>query len=221
MTGRKKMIFCDFDGTITNSDNIIAIMKKFAPAEWDTIKNQVLSQEISIKEGVGKMFSLLHSDKKEEITSYIINHAEIREGFKEFVNYTKSQQIPLYIVSGGIDFFVKPLLKDYVEEEHIYCNHSDFTADTITILWPYPCDDQCDNDCGCCKPSIIRSLNNKETFHIVIGDSITDLEAAKHADQVFARDFLIEKCKEQSIAFTPFETFIDVVESLKKQEVKK
>ncbi|MEC1069527.1 2-hydroxy-3-keto-5-methylthiopentenyl-1-phosphate phosphatase, partial [Priestia megaterium] len=25
-------IFCDFDGTITNSDNIISIMKQFAPS---------------------------------------------------------------------------------------------------------------------------------------------------------------------------------------------
>ncbi|KMJ58254.1 2-hydroxy-3-keto-5-methylthiopentenyl-1-phosphate phosphatase [Bacillus sp. LL01] len=219
MTVKKQMIFCDFDGTITNSDNIIAIMKKYAPKEWDDIKDKVLSQEISIKEGVGKMFALLPSDQKEDISNYIINHAEIREGFKEFVAFTKEEGIPLYIVSGGIDFFVEPLLEELVEEENIYCNGSDFTGEKINILWPHSCDSGCENDCGCCKPSIIRKLAEPNTYKIVIGDSITDLEAAKLADQVIARDFLIEKCEEYSIPFLPFETFFDVMEILKKREV--
>ncbi|WP_404350872.1 2-hydroxy-3-keto-5-methylthiopentenyl-1-phosphate phosphatase [Sutcliffiella horikoshii] len=219
MTVNKQMIFCDFDGTITNSDNIIAIMKKFAPEEWDEIKNQVLSQEISIKNGVGKMFALLPSEKKEAITKYILVHAEIREGFKEFVAFTKEEGIPLYIVSGGIDFFVEPLLEGLIEEANIYCNRSDFSGEKINILWPHACDAYCDNDCGCCKPSIIRKLAETNTYKIVIGDSITDLEAAKLADQVIARDFLIKKCEEHSIAFSPFETFYDVMDILKKREV--
>ncbi|NMH75516.1 2-hydroxy-3-keto-5-methylthiopentenyl-1-phosphate phosphatase [Bacillus sp. RO2] len=219
MTGKKPMIFCDFDGTITNSDNIIAIMKKFAPEEWDDIKNKVLSQEISIKEGVGKMFALLPTKQREVITEYIVSHAEIRDGFKEFVAFTKEEGIPLYIVSGGIDFFLEPLLAGVIEETSIYCNKSDFSGETINILWPHACDDNCNNDCGCCKPSIIRKLAEPDTHKIVIGDSITDLEAAKLADQVIARDFLIQKCEEQSIAFSPFETFYDVMDTLKKREV--
>lgn len=219
MTAKKPMIFCDFDGTITNSDNIIAIMKKFAPAEWDDIKNKILSQEISIKEGVGKMFALLPSEKKEVISEYILAHAEIRDGFREFVAFTKEEGIPLYIVSGGIDFFVEPLLDGVVEEANIYCNHSDFSGETINILWPHACDEECNNDCGCCKPSIIRKLAETDTYKIVIGDSITDLEAAKLADQVIARDFLIKKCEEHSIPFSPFETFYDVMDILKKREV--
>lgn len=55
----KPIIFCDFDGTITNSDNIIAIMKKFAPPGWEELKDGVLKQKISISTGVGKMFSCL------------------------------------------------------------------------------------------------------------------------------------------------------------------
>ncbi len=219
MTVRKPMIFCDFDGTITNSDNIIAIMKKFAPEEWDEIKNKVLSQEISIKEGVGRMFALLPSERKEDISEYIINHAKIRDGFKEFVTFTKEEGIPLYIVSGGIDFFVEPLLQGLVEEGNIYCNGSDFSGGKINILWPYSCDEKCDNDCGCCKPSIIRKLADSNSHKIVIGDSITDLEAAKLADQVIARNFLIKKCEEHAIVYSPFETFYDVMEILKKREV--
>ncbi|QFT88515.1 2-hydroxy-3-keto-5-methylthiopentenyl-1-phosphate phosphatase [Bacillus sp. THAF10] len=220
MTTKQPIIFCDFDGTITNSDNIIAIMKEFAPPEWDGIKNQVLAQEVSIKEGVGKMFALLPSSKKQDIKNFIMKHAEIREGFAEFVSYAKEKNIPLYVVSGGIDFFVEPILASYISSEDIYCNSSDFSQNQISIVWPHTCDNSCENDCGCCKPTIIRSLCKENDRIIVIGDSITDLEAARLADQVIARDFLADKCKNLGIPFSSFETFFDVMEILKKSEVR-
>jgi 2-hydroxy-3-keto-5-methylthiopentenyl-1-phosphate phosphatase len=219
MSDGQPIIFCDFDGTVTDSDNIIAIMKKYAPPEWNELKDKVLSQEISIREGVGKMFSLLPSAHKEEISNYILGHAAIRNGFHEFVEYTRNQRIPLYIVSGGIDFFVEPLLCGIVSPGQIYCNESDFSEEKIRIHWPHSCDEECQNECGCCKPSVIRKLADKDTYKIVIGDSITDLQAAKMADKVIARDFLIEKCKEQSINYEAFEDFFDVIKILKKQEV--
>ncbi|MCA1319261.1 2-hydroxy-3-keto-5-methylthiopentenyl-1-phosphate phosphatase [Bacillus tianshenii] len=219
MSSGRPMIFCDFDGTVTDSDNIIAIMKKYAPSEWNELKDRVLSQEISIREGVGKMFSLLPSSQKEEISTYILENAVIRKGFREFVEYTDNQQIPLYIVSGGIDFFVKPLLRGIVPDARIYCNESDFSEESIKINWPHSCDEECQNECGCCKPSVIRKLADKETYKIVIGDSITDLQAAKMADKVIARDFLVEKCEQESITYEIFEDFFDVIRILKNQEV--
>ncbi|WP_226668454.1 2-hydroxy-3-keto-5-methylthiopentenyl-1-phosphate phosphatase [Metabacillus litoralis] len=215
---KNKVIICDFDGTITETDNIIAIMKKFAPPEWDSLKNGVLSQEISIREGVGKMFQLLPSFKKNDIIDYILEHAEIRTGFKDFVQYTKDKNIPLFIVSGGIDFFVYPLLKDLIDEDKIYCNRANFTNEQIEIEWPYSCDDHCDNECGCCKPSLIRKLTDKEQSKIVIGDSITDLQAAKLGDFVIARDLLLEKSKELNLPHKPFTTFYDVIDILEQLE---
>jgi 2-hydroxy-3-keto-5-methylthiopentenyl-1-phosphate phosphatase len=208
------VIICDFDGTITETDNIIAIMKKFAPPEWDALKNGVLSQDIPIREGVGKMFQLLPSSLKKEIVEYIVDHAEIRQGFKEFVHYTKEKNIPLYIVSGGIDFFVYPLLEGLIDKDQIYCNKADFTNEMIKIEWPHSCDNTCNNDCGCCKPSLIRQLTNENQRKIVIGDSITDLQAAKLADFVIARDLLLEKSKELDLPHKPFTTFYDVMKVL-------
>lgn len=209
-----KVIICDFDGTITETDNIIAIMKKFAPPEWDALKNGVLSQEISIKEGVGKMFQLLPSSSKTQIVDYILQHAEIRPGFPDFVRYTKENNIPLYIVSGGIDFFVYPLLQGLVSEDQIYCNMANFSNEQIKIVWPNSCDEQCSNECGCCKPSLIRQLTNTTQKKIVIGDSITDLQAAKLADFVIARDLLLEKCNELQLPHQSFTTFFDVMDIL-------
>jgi len=217
---KKPIIFCDFDGTVTNNDNIIAIMKRFAPPEWEAIKDDILAERISIQQGVGRMFSLLPADRKEAITKYILQTAVVRDGFSEFVSYTRNNSIPLYIISGGIDFFVYPLLEGLVDQEHIFCNGSDFSGKEIRILWPHTCDEHCNNQCGCCKPSLLRKLAGEEDYTIVIGDSITDLQAAKLAHHVLARDFLLQKCIEQGIPHTPFTTFFDVIGFLESLEVK-
>lgn len=211
---KNPVLVCDFDGTITENDNIIAIMKKFAPPEWVALKDGVLSQDISIKEGVGKMFALLPSAQKKEITDFILNDAKIREGFSEFVSYTKKAGIPLYIVSGGMDFFVKPILNGLIPEDHIFCNEADFSDSRIQIHWPNACDDECTNECGCCKPSIVRQIAPNHDV-IVIGDSVTDLEAAKLAKLVIARDFLLEKSEQLGLNYRPFHTFYDVIDHVK------
>ena len=213
---KQPVIFCDFDGTVTDADNIIAIMKKFAPPEWIPMKDAILDQQLSIKEGVANMFSLLPVSAREEITSFVLEQARIREGFSEFVQYTRSKNIPLYIVSGGIDFFVNPLLEPYGPFAAIYCNEAEFSGENIKILFPHACDDQCTNTdgCGCCKPSIMRTLLAENQTSIVIGDSITDLQAAKQANLVIARDFLIEKCEELQLPYEPFENFLDVIQIL-------
>lgn len=208
----KPIIFCDFDGTVTANDNIIAIMKQFDPAGWEPVKDQILDQSISIREGVAKMFSLLPVSAKEEITAYVLEQAEIREGFSDFVAYTRKQELPLYIVSGGIDFFVYPLLEPLGPFDGIYCNSADFSEDVIKLEFPHGCDEKCSSQgCGCCKPSVIRDLLDTGTKSIVIGDSISDWEAAKEADFVIARDLLAEKCQEAGIAYEPFETFHEVI----------
>ncbi|KWW22407.1 MULTISPECIES: 2-hydroxy-3-keto-5-methylthiopentenyl-1-phosphate phosphatase [Peribacillus] len=214
----KPIIFCDFDGTITNTDNIISIMKTFAPPEWEKLKDDVLQQKISISSGVGKMFSLLDSGLKADIIQFVKETAHIRPGFREFVKYTEQAGIPLYIVSGGMDFFIAPLLKDILPTDAVFCNNAHFDKKKIYIEWPHACDDQCDNECGCCKPTIMRQMAGADDYIYVIGDSVTDFEAAKQADLVIARDILLEKCVNEGLPHHGFETFYDVLDILKQRE---
>lgn len=210
------IIFCDFDGTITENDNIVAIMKHFNPAGWEDIVKQIIEQQISIREGVGQMFALLPTSRKKEIIQYAINNAVIRDGFKELLDYCDTHQIPFLVTSGGIDFFVYPLLSPFaIEHEQIFCNGSDFSGERITITWPHQCDELCHNDCGMCKVRIIRAYPKEEYKRIVIGDSVTDFEAAKLADLVFARSHLMEQCEKLNIPYIPFHNFHEVISHLK------
>jgi 2-hydroxy-3-keto-5-methylthiopentenyl-1-phosphate phosphatase len=106
---RIPVIFCDFDGTVTEKDNIVDIMKRFAAPGWEAIKDDVLAQRTSIRSGVGRMFSLLPVSLRDEIVSFVLENAKIRPGFDEFLRFVREEGIQFYIVSGGIDFFVHPV----------------------------------------------------------------------------------------------------------------
>lgn len=209
------VIFCDFDGTITENDNIVAIMEHFNPEGWKEIVDLIIQQKLSIRVGVRRMFNLFPASKKEEIIQYAVDHATIRKGFGALLDYTHKHQIPFLVTSGGIDFFVYELLSPFpVDPEQIFCNQSDFSGNQIDIIFPHPCDQQCNNDCGMCKTTIIRSYPKDQYYRIVIGDSVTDFEASKLADKVFARSHLVEQCENLEIPYEKFTTFYDVIEQL-------
>lgn len=212
-------ILCDFDGTITTEDNIIALMKAFAPPEWHAIKEDILAQTTSIRSGVGQLFQLLPSTDAAMYRDYLLEHITLREGFITFLKEVEQNGWKFDIVSGGMDFFVHPILKDHIAPEHIYCNVADFSKNTVHVDWPHTCDEQCTNDCGCCKPAIARRIVNPADRLIVIGDSVTDFEVAKRADFVYARGQLITLCEAEGIAYAPFETFDDIIHHLQEVSV--
>ena len=218
MASKKSIVFCDFDGTITVNDNIIAIIKHFNPKGWEEIAKQTLDMRISIQEGVSRLFRLLPSSQREEVLAYSISNVRIREGFGEFVSYCKDRNIEFYVTSGGIDFFVFPVLEAFgIPQDHIYCNSADFSGDRIEIVWPHPCDDNCSNGCGMCKTTIMRRFPESDYHRILIGDSVTDFEGAKLADSVFSRAYLTEKCEELGLPFTEYETFHDIIAAMNKE----
>ncbi|HEY0826642.1 MAG TPA: 2-hydroxy-3-keto-5-methylthiopentenyl-1-phosphate phosphatase [Bacilli bacterium] len=220
INNKKPVIFCDFDGTITISDNIISVMRHFNPAGWEDILSEVISAKISIKQGVGQLFALFPSSARTDILNYVLRNTEVRKGFMELLNYCKEQNILFLVTSGGIDFFVYPILSPYpITTEHIFCNESDFSGETIQILWPHPCDSLCHNDCGMCKVRVIRNYPDNQYYRILIGDSLTDFEGAKLADMVFARSHLVDRCEELGIAYSPYEDFLTVIEDIDKKVV--
>ncbi|TDL54033.1 2-hydroxy-3-keto-5-methylthiopentenyl-1-phosphate phosphatase [Paenibacillus dendritiformis] len=212
---QRRVIFCDFDGTITVNDNIIAIIRHFNPPGWEPIVQDVLKERMSISEGVGQMFALLPSSMRDEVIRFALGQAVIRPGFEEFVRFCRDSDIELYVTSGGIDFFVYPLLEPFgIPADHIYCNGSDFSGESIRITWPHPCQDPCRNKCGMCKATIVRRFPSEQYERIVIGDSVTDFAAAKLVEFVYARAQLISKCEELQLPYAPFETFYDIIEHL-------
>jgi len=200
-------------------------MTEFVPEESEKIAQAMMEQTISFKDGLSAMFHLLSTQQKDEVIQYLMDTAVIREGFGDFVRYTQDNDIPFYIVSGEVDFFIDPLVEKYGPFSGIYCNKADFSGEQIKLIYPNSCDEECTKystqGCGCCKPSVMRKVAKEDHFKIVIGDSLSDFEAAKQADIVLARDHLIQRCEELQVSYKPFATFHDclkIVQELMKSK---
>lgn len=216
---RQTVIFCDFDGTAAEQEVIVSLFRAFGPPGWEAVRDAIIGGTISVRQGVGDLFARIPSSRVPEMVEYALKIATLRRGFPEFLDYCRVHGHRFLLTSGGVDFFIYPILDGLLPRDRIYCNGSDCTGPTVRIIWPHTCDEQCRADCGMCKPSIMRRFPPKRYYRVVIGDGVTDLQAAKLADLVIARDLLVVKCREAGIPYEPFETFHDVMALLERMKV--
>ncbi|UTH14143.1 MtnX-like HAD-IB family phosphatase [Macrococcus equipercicus] len=210
------IICCDFDGTVTTKDTIVSIMKRFVPDESAPIIRQILADDISVQEGVTRLFALIPTALKEDIIDYAVNEIPVRQGFQELLDFARAEDIPFYIVSGGMHFFIDPILSRFRGVTEVFANDVDMSGDYMAVNWSHPCDEACDSQaCGTCKPSILRAVNHEASDVIVIGDSLTDRLAAHEAALLFTTDKLTDYAEAHDLAFYPFETFDDITIQLK------
>ncbi len=209
------VVFSDFDGTITEKDVLMSIVEHFAPPLWKEIWKKIFTREITISQGVEELFHLIPSSRKEEITSWVLKHIKVREGFPEFLQFLKKEGIPFVIVSGGLDFYINAIIKPYRELiTAVYANKAVFTEKYIKVEFIYRCNNICKNDCGMCKPYVMEKFYSDKRPWIYIGDSITDLEVAGVSDIIFARDYLAKTLEALKINYFPFNNFIDIHQKL-------
>ncbi|MGL4819872.1 MAG: MtnX-like HAD-IB family phosphatase [Bacilli bacterium] len=212
-------IYCDFDGTITTTENMVSLINSFVPTDVQSLKSKIYTREISIREGVSTMFESIPVSAYDAMIAHVKSEAIFRSGFSELLALAAARGYEFYVVSGGFTFFIEPLLKDYTGIQRVYANELVIDGDRLRVSWPVPCDVSCANDCGLCKVKVLEQLHQPGDVSIVIGDSITDFQISKRADLVFARDFLVKCCRNEDIPFHEFRTFHDVIAVLETEGV--
>jgi 2-hydroxy-3-keto-5-methylthiopentenyl-1-phosphate phosphatase len=205
---RPIVVFCDFDGTITEKDMVVSICEKFCPPTWREVVQQILDKKKSVKDGVAEMFAMIPSSKKQDIIDFAKHTMRPRAGLEEFLRFCKETGLLFTVCSGGIDFFVEPLVEKFRPWIHkIYSIPADFSGKMIKLLHPMSCETE-----GTCK---VKAMNEfPGSIRILIGDSITDVHGAKHANRVFARAALRGYLDEEKVSYDSFETFFDVLKRL-------
>ncbi|MCL6549103.1 MAG: MtnX-like HAD-IB family phosphatase [Alicyclobacillus sp.] len=193
---------------------IARIMMAFAPEEAAPLIEEVTARRMTVREGVERMFQLIPSERFPEVVRFARDHTRIRDGFGEFVSLCAQRGWLLAVVSGGFDFFVRPALAPFGDQVQVFCNEIDATGPRLRVVWSHPCDELCSGGCGLCKPAVMRRFEGEVARSVVIGDGVTDMQAAQLADWVFARDQLLAECRRTGLAHTPFETFHDIVREL-------
>lgn len=204
-------IFTDFDGTITQLDTQEYLLNKYAAPEWREIEEAVGRGEVSDLEALRKemeMLSVPLAIPEEEIAGIPIDPS-----FPEFCRFCKEHGLPLTILSGGIDRFIKTILGKYRLATIPFHANSVEIANNQWRIVPNP------------GPKIRRLCNHCKTYHLLrarshfkyivyIGDGNTDRCPATEADIRFARGNLAKFLDEEKIAYFPFESFEDVLRVL-------
>jgi 2-hydroxy-3-keto-5-methylthiopentenyl-1-phosphate phosphatase len=200
---QQPVIFCDFDGTITDEETAVAMMNQFAPDMAAKILPEIFNQTISLKEGVPLIWESIPSSRYEEMVE-VSRTKKIRPGFVELLDFLETRNIPLVVVSGGLRFMLETILGDLLDRvEAIYALDVDPSGEYLRLSSEF---------IG--EIELLDKVKVMQAYHpdlaIAIGDSVTDLNMALSSDLVFARNRLVKYLQDRQQSFMPWDNFFDV-----------
>jgi len=209
-------VLVDFDGTITTRDMGDLVVEEFAEPGWESLLDLYRAGEINVREIWAREMNLLREEREAEAVERCLEVAEFRAGFSELIDYCNSNDIPVEVASSGLDFYVDAILAangfgDLPRARPV----TKYDADGRGFM---AMDDGVD-DCGMtamCKCSRIWRFRRMGYRVMFIGDGISDACAVTQADIVLATGRLRSTCTEKGIEHTPFESFHDVLEAVRR-----
>jgi 2,3-diketo-5-methylthio-1-phosphopentane phosphatase len=205
-------VFCDFDGTASSEDVGNQLFRTFAGEKAVEIVQRYLSDAINARQCLQEECAAVESLTPQELERFI-EQFSLDQYFKEFVEFCESRQIPLGILSDGLDFYVERILRRQgFDRIPFFANHVDFvqTGSRTTLVPSFPySDSECDR-CANCKRNHLLTLSADEDVIVYIGDGISDRCPVRFADIVFAKRRLIKYCQQQNISYHEFHHFGDV-----------
>lgn len=219
------IVFTDFDGTITTEDSNDHITDNLGYG-----RERRREQNVAVLEGKAQFRDAF----KEMIESASAKHSfdECREmvkknikldsGFKDFLQWARSQNVPVVIVSSGMVPIIRAILENLIGAEEadrmeIVANEVDTSKGSgpgqWTIKYRHPESGFGHDKDRCISP--YRLLAERPTIFFC-GDGVSDLSAARSADCLFVKlkegtgNDLAKHCQSERIKHIPFHSFHEV-----------
>ncbi|KAF9231879.1 HAD-like domain-containing protein [Melanogaster broomeanus] len=233
---KKFVVLSDWDGTITTCDSNDYITDNYGMGLGGRV---ALNKDIlefdksgktrgkSFKDGFELMLASVSNKghSLEACKTYLTTRSDFTEGFIDFKKFCDATDIPLTIVSSGMDELIRAVLtelakgsdEDVVKDIAIVSNgvRHDETG-KWHITWRHP-----DSTYGHDKSRAILPYQEYRSEHhghgptvFFFGDGVSDLSAAQHADVLFVKvtgddekDNLKKHCDKAGIPYIPFLNF--------------
>jgi 2,3-diketo-5-methylthio-1-phosphopentane phosphatase/HAD superfamily hydrolase (TIGR01549 family) len=197
--GRKILILCDFDGTVSTKDTVNHLVREHVTSpEWRVHVKRYMRGEIGsreVYEAVGPSMRMT----PEDLESFVQRHAELDAAFPAFLDWAQTRGIDVKIVSDGFDATILTLFRNHgLVGLDVFANSLVLGEDgRVTIRSPHTNPD-C-GKCGTCKLGIIRRFRKDYDRIVLIGDGESDRHAAEGADAVIALKELFVYCARTGI----------------------
>ncbi len=206
----------DFDGTLVGPNVAILLVEEFCPNGRElahSVDLELHERKITLREAWARQAALLPADRIPEMAAWTVRHTPLRPGALELLALLRAHAVPTTIVSGGLDFYIRPVLKNAGIDLPVLCDAMERGPDgRLKVLHPYghaTC-----RLCGICKAQVTRAVADAAHRTVFVGDGSTDRYAAEVADIVFARRRLKDYCDAAGVPFYPFEDFPPVTEQM-------
>jgi 2-hydroxy-3-keto-5-methylthiopentenyl-1-phosphate phosphatase len=207
----KTLVQCDFDGTVTERDTSFFLLNAFGQGDWRRLLREYKEHRISVGEFNTKAFAMVKADKP-TLLAALKGKVKVRAGFHELVNYCREKGFRLVIVSNGLDFYIRAVLKDLgLGNIEVHAAQASFQPEGMKVHYVGPDGKTLDDGF---KEAYIESFLKLGYRVTYLGNGDSDIAPARYAYHVFATGDLLAYSTENGLNYKPFENFSDVVRNL-------
>ncbi|ENN84903.1 2-hydroxy-3-keto-5-methylthiopentenyl-1-phosphate phosphatase related protein [Rhizobium freirei PRF 81] len=202
-------VFCDFDGTISIEDATDMVLTRFAGSEWEDIEQLWKQGLIGSGECMRRQIALIEASRAE--LDQFLDTVSIDPGFEGFLSYCRSGELPVTVVSDGVDYFIRRILSRHginglpIVANVLTCSVSQ-GRESYSLFPPFQATG-CVSGAGVCKCRVVDSND----LQVYIGDGRSDFCVSDKVDLVFAKAKLVDYCEENGIPYVGFEDFSDLL----------
>ncbi|KAK7227325.1 hypothetical protein V2G26_015328 [Clonostachys chloroleuca] len=223
-TNPKFIFFTDFDGTVTTADSndFMTDNLGFGKAKRVESNKGVLFGHVHFRDSFQEMLDSINTPFN-ECLEILKKNIVLDPGFAEFYNWSRENNVPIVILSGGMKPVIRALLDILLGPGwDIQIVSNDVASREGKDLnekggWTIKFHD--DSIHGHDKSIEIRkysSLPNRPTLFYA-GDGVSDLSAAKETDLLFAKadKDLVTYCENEKVPFVTFRDWTTITQTVK------
>jgi len=205
-------VFCDFDGTLARQDIGNSFLRKYGTPAWLRAEQEFLESKIGSREALVRQYRALDASP-ELLARFVAEEVEIDPTFIPFLQQSTLRDIPVTVLSDGLDVYIVPFMERYgLQDLPLFCNRGHWVGRHIEVSFPYynPACTLCAN----CKTAHFERLRQPGRKIVYIGDGWSDRCPSRHADLLFAKGRLLDFCRSEGIPCSEFRDFNDVARAL-------
>lgn len=207
-TFKGRVIFFDFDNTITTRDVLDDLLGRFSKNDrWIELEERWKRGEIGSMECLKGQMEGVRITKR-TLDRYL-STVEIDPYFKKLVRLFDSNGIRFFILSDNFDYILNTILgNNGISGLKIFSNRIRLAGDRFVTAFPYSNKD-C-GDCAHCKKTTLEANLAGGEEALYIGDGLSDACASGSAHLVFAKGYLKDYLKEKGLPRIPIKSLKDV-----------